>query len=111
MKSRLGLLAVICLMFARIVDAQIQEIRATGTYRMGDNDTLGDAKRLAILDAKRQSLDRAGTYLASLTQVRNLQLNKDEIDAYSAGILEVLEQSTKSDGEVVRADVLVRVDT
>ena len=95
--------------------AEIRTITATGEYRMGDNDTRTDAKRLALLDAKRLSLEQAGVYIESITEVNNLDLTKEEIRAYTAGIVEVIEQKTRTamegDGTVVRVDVTAKIDT
>ena len=66
--------------------AEVRTLTATGEYRMGDNDTRTDAKRLALLDAKRLALEQAGTYLESVTEVKNLQVSRDELRAYTAGI-------------------------
>ena len=46
---------------------------------MGDNDTRADAKRLALLDAKRLALEQAGTYIEGISEVKNLDLAKEEI--------------------------------
>lgn len=95
--------------------AEVRTIAATGEYRMGDNDTKADAKRLALLDAKRLALEQVGTYLEGITEVKHLSVTKDEIRSYTAGIVEVLEQATRTtlEGEttVVRVDVTVKVDT
>lgn len=95
--------------------ADVRTITATGEYRMGDNDTRTDAKRLALLDAKRLVLERTGTYLEGVTEVKNLQMTRDEIKTYTAGIVEVLEQETRSmmEGEttVVRVDMTAKIDT
>jgi len=95
--------------------AEVSTLTATGEYRMGDNDTKTDAKRLALLDAKRQALEQVGTYLEGVTEVKNLSVTKDEIRSYTAGIVEVVEQATRTtlEGEttVVRVDVTVKVDT
>ncbi len=94
--------------------AEVRTITATGEYRMGDNDTRTDAKRLALLDAKRLALEKTGTYLEGVTEVKNLQVTKDEIRTYTAGVVEVVEQETRSamEGEttVVRVDVTVKID-
>ena len=96
-------------------DAELRTITATGEYRMGDNDTRTDAKRLALMDAKRLALEQAGTYLESVSEVKNLQVSRDEIRTYAAGIVEVKEQaaSSKMEGEttVVHVDVTVQIDT
>src|SRR5437867_334893 len=95
--------------------AEIRTIAATGEYRMGDTDTRTDAKRLALQDAKRLALEKAGTYLESITEVKNFDLVRDELRAYTAGIVEVTEQQTRStmEGEttVVRVDVTCRIDS
>ena len=94
---------------------EVRTLTATGEYRMGDNDTKTDAKRLALLDAKRLALEQVGTYLEGVTEVKNLSVTRDEIRSYTAGIVEVVEQATRTtlEGEttVVRVDVTVKVDT
>jgi tetratricopeptide (TPR) repeat protein len=95
--------------------AEIKTITATGEYRMGDNDTRTDAKRLALLDAKRLALEQAGTYLESVTEVKNLKVSRDELNAYTAGIVEVTELDTKDvlDGatHIIRVGVTTKIDT
>jgi len=76
--------------------AAIRTITALGEYRMGDNDTRTDAKRLALLDAKRLALEQAGTYIESITEVKNLDISKDEIRAYTAGIVELIEHTSRT---------------
>ncbi len=106
---------VVCLLSVSISDAEVRTITATGEYRMGDNDTRTDAKRLALLDAKRLALEQAGTYIESITQVKNFDLSKEEIRAYTAGIVELIEQETRSTMEgqqqIVRVDVIAKIDT
>ncbi len=115
--GRLALLIVLQLFVIAVVpaDAEIKTITAAGEYRMGDNDTKTDAKRLALLHAKRLALEQVGTYLEGVTEVKHLSVTKDEIRSYTAGIVEVVEQATRTllEGEttVVRVDVTVKVDT
>ena len=52
-----------CSLIAFPAGAELRVVHATGEYSMGDNDTRTDAKRLALLDAKRLALERAGTYI------------------------------------------------
>lgn len=111
----LAVLAVWAWMTPSPAVADVRTLTATGEYRMGDNDTKTDAKRLALLDAKRLALEQVGTYLEGVTEVKNLSVTKDEIRSYTAGIVEVVEQATRTtlEGEttVVRVDVTVKVDT
>jgi hypothetical protein len=108
-------LILLCLVPAPQAAAELRTITATGEYRMGDHDTRADAKRLALLDAKRLALEQAGTYIESITQVKNFDLTKEEIRACTAGIVEVTEQATRItlEGEttVVRVAVTVNIDT
>lgn len=102
------------LLSANIGSAEVRTITAIGEYRMGDNDTRTDAKRLALLDAKRLALEQAGTYIEGITQIKNFDLTKEEIRAYTAGIVEVIEESTQTamegDTTVVRVNITVKID-
>jgi Flp pilus assembly protein TadD len=71
-----------------VIRADVKIIEAESTYIMGDNDSKVDARRIATLEAKRKALELAGTYVESLTEVRNYQLTKDDIKSYTAGLLE-----------------------
>ena len=82
----------------------LRVVTATGEYRMGEHDTRTDATRLAIEAAKRQALEQVAMYLESVTEVKNLDVTRDEIRAYSAGIVTVLNQQVRTrieDGSVV----------
>lgn len=102
-------------LWATPVRAEVRTIAASGEYRMGDNDTRADAKRLALLDAKRVALEQVGTYLEGVTEVKNLQVTKDEMRTYTAGIVEVTEQAARDVMEgathIVRVDVTCKIDT
>lgn len=89
-------------------------VTASGEYRMGDHDTRADAVRLAVEAAKRQALEQVATYLESVTEVKNLDVTRDDIRTYTAGVVMVLNQqiSTRLDGEtvVIHADLTAQVD-
>ncbi len=53
------LTVVMLLSVAESASSEVRTITATDEYRMGDNDTRTDAKRLALLDAKRLALEQA----------------------------------------------------
>jgi hypothetical protein len=111
---RLGLILITSVIASPVL-AEIKTISATGEYRMGDNDTRTDAKRLALLDAKRLALERVGTYLESVTEVNNLQVSHDELRAYTAGIVEVSEQAIKDvmkgATHIIHVEVTAKIDT
>ncbi|MBI2950498.1 tetratricopeptide repeat protein, partial [bacterium] len=109
--------AVAVLLLASATGAEVHTIHATGEYRMGDNDTRTDAKRLALLDAKRLAMEQVGTYVESISEVRDMRLTRDEIHAYTAGIVEVKDAKTRAeldkDGQstIIYADVVCEVDS
>ena len=82
---------------------------------MGDRDTREDAIRLATEAAKRNALEQVAVYLESVTVVDGLDVTKDEIRTYTAGLVLVLEQVTNTtlDGDtiVVRTDLVAQIDT
>lgn len=106
---------VVFLVSIGTASAEIRTITATGEYRMGDNDTRTDAKRLALLDAKRLALEQAGTYIESISEVKNFELTNEEIRAYTAGVVEVVEHDTQDmiegTSHVVRVNVTAKIDT
>jgi hypothetical protein len=96
------------------VQPLLRVVTSTGEYRMGNHDTRIDATRIAIEDAKRQALEQVATYLESVTAVRNLNVTRDEIRSYTAGIVTVLNQQASTrleEGEiVVHVDLTAQVD-
>lgn len=94
--------------------AAVRVVTASGEYRMGDHDTRADAVRLAIEAAKRQALEQVATYLESVTEVKNLDVTRDDIRTYTAGVVMVLNQevTTRLEGEtvVIHADLTAQVD-
>jgi len=58
---------------------------------MGPRDTKDEAIRLATESAKRHALEQVATYLESVTVVKGVDISKDEIRAYTAGFVLVLD--------------------
>ena len=83
--------------------AQTDVVYASYKYVMGDNDTKNDAKHLCFLEAKRRCLEKVGTYVESLTEVKNYNLTKDEIRSYTSAIVqvEVVSEEIAFEGESI----------
>lgn len=90
-------------------NAEIKVIEADSSYIMGDNDSKIDARRIAVQEAKRKALDTAGTYIESLTEVKNMALSRDEVRAYSAGILEAEIVSEDMKGTAEHPEIFIKV--
>ncbi len=112
---RLFALFVIMSIWPSVTLAEIRVVTAQGEHRMGDRDTREDAIRLATEAAKRNALEQVAVYLESITIVNGLDVTKDEIRTYTAGLVLVLEQETNTtlDGNtiVVRTDLVAQIDT
>ena len=97
------------------VHAELRTITAQGEYRMGPRDTKDEAIRLATESAKRHALEQVATYLESVTIVNGMDMTKDELRTYTAGLVVVLEQqiTMMRDGDtmVVHMDLQAQVDT
>lgn len=89
-----------------------QTIISTGKFVMGDNDSKADAKKLALLEAKRLALEEAGTYLTSSTEVKNFQLTNDEISSLAAGTVsvKVIEEKWTMEGEAPVVTITINAD-
>ncbi|MCK6501238.1 MAG: hypothetical protein L6Q38_17290 [Nitrospira sp.] len=116
MRSGKGLHAVltlpigvaVALLLPAIGMAAIEEIDASARFHLGDNDTKLDGHRLALMQAKRTALEKAGTYVESISEVKDFQLTRDEIRTYSAGILSV-EETQEPKWEMVGRNLEVTV--
>jgi hypothetical protein len=94
--------------------ADVRTVSASGEYHMGNHDTRADGVRLAVEAAKRDALEQVATYLESVTEVRDLNVTRDDIRSYTAGIVKVLEETitTRIENEsiVIRADLTAEID-
>ena len=108
-------LFIILSVWPTVALAEVRVVTAQGEHRMGDRDTKEDAVRLATEAAKRNALEQVAVYLESVTIVDGLDVTKDEIRTYTAGIVLVLEQTTNTtiDGDtiVVRTNLVAQIDT
>ena len=95
-----------------VILAEVRVVTAQGEHRMGERDTREDAIRLATEAAKRNALEQVAAYLESVTIVDGLDVTKDEIRTYTAGLVLVLEQDTNTtlDGDTVVAARIGRPD-
>jgi len=88
--------------------AESVTITAVGEYVMGDNDTYTDAKKLALQDAKRNLLEKAGTYIEGKTEIKNGIVKADEIKQYTAGIIKV--EKIGDERSIVDKATLIKVN-
>ena len=53
---------------------------------MGEHESRDDISEIAALEATREALEQAGTYIETETIVRDFQMERDEIIALTAGV-------------------------
>jgi hypothetical protein len=92
--------------------AEIQSYTKTVRQVFGGGQSPDSAATYALARAKREALEEAGTYLESMTVVRNAAVASDEILALAAGILksEIVERKNFMDGEQFGIEVTAKVD-
>ena len=98
--------------FSTATFAEIKTYTYTVKQPFGGSQSPDDARIGAIVKAKREVLELAGTYLESLTVVRDSMLEKDEILALAAGILkaEIMSQKNYATQDSFGIIVVARVD-
>ncbi len=97
------------------VFAEVKTVNGWGSYRMGPHDTKEDAVRLAVESAKRNVLEQVATYVESVTVVKGVDVTKDEVRTFTAGLVLVLDQhiatNTEGNADVVEVDLQAQVET
>lgn len=73
--------------------AEARTITARGEYRMGDHDNRADAVRLATEAAKQDALEQVATYVERITEVKDLNVTRDDIRSFTAGVVRVIDQT------------------
>lgn len=67
--------------------AAVHRFTATGSYEMGETDSILAAKQKALDEAKRNAAEQAGVYVESETVVENNKVTKDAITLMTAQVL------------------------
>lgn len=109
------LLTILLWCLGEIAYAETRTVLSQGAYRMGARDTKEDAMRLATEAAKRNALEQVATYLESITVVEGVDITRDEITTYTAGLVVVHDQQTTlsldGDAVIITVDLTSQIDT
>ncbi|MBU4184636.1 MAG: SUMF1/EgtB/PvdO family nonheme iron enzyme [Proteobacteria bacterium] len=79
---------LICIMPVSAAFAEIKVFEKEIEEIVGKNQSQEQVEAFALQKAKRLAVEEAGTYISSLTVVRNYQLAKDEITALASGVVQ-----------------------
>jgi len=66
---------------------------------MGEDRTKRQTEETALQDAKRKAIEQVSTYIQSETQVKDLELQKDIVNAYANAKVRIIESQGKWDSE------------
>jgi hypothetical protein len=94
-KIFLALLLVICIS-SPLYAAQSTIVDVDGKACMGDDKSRKQTEQAAMADAKRRAAEFALTYLKSETQVKDFELEKDLLSAYSNAQVKIIQQLESS---------------
>jgi len=111
MRTNLAIFLIILLLFPVLAIGEILTIKHTVKQTFGGGQSADDARIYGIAKAKREALEKAGTYIESLTVVKNSQVEKDEILALTAGVLkaEVISQKNYTTDDAFGIEIVVNV--
>ena len=111
MRTNLAIFLILLLLFPVSAIGEILTIKQTVKQTFGGGQSADDARIYAIAKAKREALEKAGTYIESLTVVKNSQVEKDEILALTAGVLkaEVISQKNYASDDAFGIEIVVNV--
>ena len=98
-------------LFPAVSFGEILTIRHAVKQTFGGGQSPDDARISGMAKAKREALEKAGTYIESLTVVQNSKVEKDEIIALTAGVLkaEVISQDNFATKDAFGIEIIVNV--
>jgi tetratricopeptide (TPR) repeat protein len=80
------------------------------TYAASDLDSKVSSRTIALEQVKRFVIEELGTYLRSDTEVKNFELTRDQLTAFSAGFIRMSVIDEKWDGKTYFVKVQVTTD-
>jgi tetratricopeptide (TPR) repeat protein len=86
------------LFFPHLIAAETKTFIKEYTYQASEDDSRNSSRVTAMREVKRLLLEELGTYLESVTEIKNFQLTKDQITALTAGIVKTEIVSERWDG-------------
>jgi len=115
MKKGLLFLAIIFFWFLSSAQAEIKTFVHTVRQPFSGSQSPDDARVAATHRAKREGLEKVGTYLETLSIVKEGRLTKDQVLVLTSGVLktEVISQKpdTTTEGFGIIVKVRVKVDS
>lgn len=105
------------LFFASTVNAEVKTYTGTDEYIMSEFETLDIAKQRAKQKAERNAQEKAGVYIHSYSETKDMELVTDEIISITCGIMSVVDVKYEMtpledvNGFAIRATVTANIET
>jgi tetratricopeptide (TPR) repeat protein len=86
---------VVSVLFSQPAVASEVSFQEKYSYDAGEADSKLSCRAISLVEVKRLLLERLGTYIETKSTVENMQLTKDEVTSFSAGVVktEILEEA------------------
>jgi tetratricopeptide (TPR) repeat protein len=80
----------------------------TYAYNAGESDSKLTCRTVSLIEVKRLLLEKIGVYMESRTEIRDFQIQKDEVVALTAGIvkLEILDETWNGEQYALTAKIM-----
>ncbi|MEN6330965.1 MAG: tetratricopeptide repeat protein [Smithella sp.] len=102
------ILMILCLPFTSM--ATSTKFIENYTYRAGESDSKLTCRTVSLIEIKRLLLEKIGTYLESRTEVKDFKIEKDDIVAFTAGIVKLEIMDEKWNGETYSMTAKIEAD-
>ena len=89
---------LLVLFIPNVTYAEMKTFIKEYSYQASEDDSRNSSRTIALREVKRILLEELGTYLESVTEVKNFQLTKDQITMLTAGIVQTEIADEKWDG-------------
>ncbi len=96
MKKSLFFIFIFIMLCSICFATQSTIVISEGSSCMGDDKSRKQTEQVALEEAKRNAIEQVATYVKSKTEVENLELKKDLIQAYSQAKVKILKEVEKS---------------
>ncbi|MBU2645363.1 hypothetical protein KKI24_11710 [bacterium] len=97
MKIKTTITCLILIIINPILSFGLETITGYACYRYSDNESINEARDIALSMAKREALEKYQVFVASTTTVENSVLMNDLISSLSAGVLKNLRITKKTE--------------
>jgi len=107
------LIIIFCFFFVGSAFAEVKVFEKEVEEAVSRGQSQEQVEAFALQKAKRLAVEEAGTYISSLTVVRNFQLQKDEVTALASGVVQakvVGVPAVRVENGVVHVKVKARID-